>query len=224
MNDTVTPRQVEAMEKEIDGIMTKAKNDIETCTIDFCNNISKCWADENAVDLVKKVTNSMNGVIKKMSDNSNMIKNSIVDIHNTYAQEAKKPFMSATSLKFYSALNPSVVKSTFDDGETYGFKDNVSTFMVADAINNLANRCEKISDELSSSLSSINAFGNAEISRMIVKSGADVGGTVGEAIGDIMNNFKNSFDKVSKEYASIGNNFDISMLGGPVASSFDEMF
>ena len=106
--------------------------------------------------------------------------NSIVDIHNTYAQEAKKPFMSATSLKFYSALNPSVVKSTFDDGETYGFKDNVSTFMVADAINNLANRCDKISDELSSSLSSINAFGNAEISRMIVKNGADVGGTVGK--------------------------------------------
>lgn len=222
MNNTVTPKQVAAMEKEIDGIITKAKNDIENCTIDFCNNVSRCWADENAVDLVKKVTNSMNGVIIGMCDNSNKIKGSIVDIHNIYAKQAKKSSMNASKLKFHSALNPNVVKSTFD-GDAYGFKDDVSAYMVADAVNNLANRCEKISDELSSSLTSINAFGNQEISRMIIKSGSEIGGIVGNAVGDIMNNFKASFAKASEDYANIGNNFDISMLGGPVVNSFDDM-
>lgn len=213
MNNTVTPRQVEAMEREIDSIMSKAKTDIESDTMDFCQKIKKCWADENAVDLAKKVTNSMNGVINGMSINSNRVKSDIVDIHNMYARQAQKPCMNASRLNFHSALNPTIVKSTFEDGETYGFKNDSSAGSILNAMQDLVKKCDKVSFEVNSSLSSINAFGNPEISNKIVKAGTEVGDSVGKAIQKIVNDFRVSFEKASKDYENISSSFDSSMLG-----------
>lgn len=166
-NNTVSPRQVKRIADEVDSVVSQLKNELESCTIEFNNKISKYWADEVAVDFAKNVSNSMNGVITNLATGSNNLKEGIVNVANEYAKQAHKPLMNASRTTFHSAINPSVVKSTFEDGDTYGLRDiNDVAKMLVD-LNSLSSKIYQMGDQFSARLNSINAFGNSEISNKI---------------------------------------------------------
>jgi len=206
MNNTLSPRQVYSMCNEIDSIASEAKVRIEEAMYNFNTFLSKTWEDDDAVDFAKKVSNSMNGVIESLANNSNSIKNGIVDVANMYAKQAHKPLMNSSRITFYSAINPSVVKTTFDDGETYGFKDDNSSGRVTEEFEKLVTKCNKINTQLTEDLSSINAFGNPEVKAVINHVSNLIGKALNASVYDIKQFASDKIYHVASSYKRISEN------------------
>lgn len=221
MNNTITPKQVDVMENEIDSIMSRAKTELESTMIDFNQTIKECWADEVAVSFAKKVSNSMNGVISDMAKNTNNAKRGIIDVANQYAMQAHKPMMNAArTVSYYSAINPSVVKSTFDDGDTYGLRDDSSFEKISNSVADLIKKCYKIGSEASSNLRTINAFGNHEISQKIQSVAEQLGSSMGSSVNSIMKIARESLEAVKKGYGSVIDT-SISQIDGITTNASD---
>ena len=221
MNNTITPKQVEAMCSEVDRIMSNAKIKIEDKMIGFNNLISKNWADEDAVDFANKVSSSMNSVINSLETNSNSIKFGIVDIANYYARIAQMPSMNASRTTFHSAINPSVVKNTFDDGETFGFKSENSSDEIVDQLSMLIRDCNGICSDITECFSSINAFGNSEIKAIINRVGNQVSKSFINSIQDIkgiaddkLHHVESSYNKATENASAMFNSMQIEGHGG----------
>lgn len=169
MNNTVTPRQVEAMEKQVEQIASKAKTQMEEQTIEFLNKVSKEWEDEVAVEFAQSISNSMNGCISTLERNGNSLMSGIVNVHNMYAKQARKPAMNASRITLHSAVNPSVVKATFDDGDTYGLVSQESINTVKEDFRKLVNDLKSTGSEAAAEFKSIHAYGCEMIAQGIQK-------------------------------------------------------
>ena len=203
MNNTITPKQVEALCSEIDGIFSDAKNKIESKMIAYNSLVSKNWADEDAVEFTRKISNSMNSVINSLAENSNNIKFGIVDFANYYAKIGNKPMMNSSRTVFHSAINPSIVKPSFDDGETYGFKGDNSSEQIAEQLETLIKDCNGICNNLTECFQSVNAFGNPEIKAIINRVGNQVSKSFMTTIQDIRNTANDKIYHVSSDYNKV---------------------
>jgi hypothetical protein len=184
MNNTITPRQVEALQRKIDQIASKAKTEIESSVADFYEAVSKNWADEKAVEMAEKVGRSMNGCIQSFETNSNKVKQGMVEIANAYARQAHKPTMNSSRLSFHPAVNPTVVHSEFQDG-SYGIINDASKQAVLDAFTTLKGALKKCAQEAAQEYKSCYAYGIQDIQQGIARAGVSVVDGITNTIGTI---------------------------------------
>ena len=162
MNNTVSPKQVQAITREIDEIMASTKVKAENAGSGFFEKMKNLWEDTQAVEFAKVIGKKMEDSVQQLALGGNGLKDGVVDIANFYARRAGKPLMNAPHSSFNGAFNPSVVSDTFD-GDTYGFKDSSSAAVLLGEINALTLAYQKLGQETASRISSINAFGNPDI-------------------------------------------------------------
>ena len=203
MNNTVTPRQVEAMEKQVEQIASKAKTKMEEQTIEFLSKVSKEWEDEVAVEFAQSISNSMNGCITSLEKNGNSLMSGIVNVHNMYAQQARKPAMNASRITLHSAINPSVVKSTFDDGDTYGLVSQESLNTIKDDFNKLVNDLKATGSEAANELKAIHAYGCREISDGIQKKAQEFVDAYTTGVNTIVDTAETKITDVAKGYNQV---------------------
>lgn len=203
MNNTITPRQVEAIQKKVDAIATKAKTEIEKSVADFYAQVSKQWADEEAANMAQKVARSMNSCIQTFEKNTNNLKQGVVSVANEYARQAHKPTMNASSISLHPAINPTVVKTTFEDGETYGLVSDASLDRVTDAWTELKSALGNVASEAREEYINCWCFGVDSIRQAVVKKGTEVyesvTGTVNameQAVNEEINKAKQGYNKV----------------------------
>lgn len=204
MNNTVSPKQVQVLEDEIDSIFSIAKVKTENACNEFLTKISNKWADEYSVTFAKNFTNSMSECINALAKSANDLKGKIVDIANFYAQRAGKSLLNVRTLSFNSAINSSIVKSSFADGE-YGIKDINSVADLSDELNGLSNTYKDIAEELKTRVASINAFGNSDIKNTLLKVSNGVMDILNSSIVKVKNDAESVILNKNREYSSVNN-------------------
>ena len=187
MNNTVSPKQVQAIIREIDEITANTKVKAENAGSGFLAKMKSLWADSKAVEFAKNISNSMNASIDELAQGGNNLKEGVVGVANFYARKAGKPSMNAPHTNFNSAINPGVVSDTFD-GDEYGFKDAGSVATIVGEIATLSSTYKKMADEAASRLNSINAYGNPEVKSKLLS-----------AASNISNNLIGLSNKIEKE-------------------------
>ena len=204
MNNTVSPKQVQVLENEIDSIFSIAKVKTENACNDFLNKVSNKWADEYSVSFAKDFTNSMNVCIDSLAKSANDFKSSITNIANFYARKAGKQLLSFNNLSCNSAINPNIVKSSFNDGE-FGIKNINSINDISLELNGLSNTYKSIAEELRSRISSINAFGNSEIKANLLKLSGNVMDILNSSIVKVKKEAETTISNKNREYNEVTN-------------------
>ena len=215
MNNTVSPKQVNSIINEVDGIIAKAKVDAETAGNAFFGKMKNLWEDNNAVTCAKDINREMDSVIQRLAYSSNCLKDGVVNIANFYARQAGKPMMNAPHTNFNSAINASIISDTFD-GDEYGFKDPSAINALLDDVNAFSLAMSKIKDETSSRLLSINAFGNPEIKSKLISAASDFGDSLIDTSKKIKMLAEQRINQASKDYqiSDVGSYFTGSVNGG----------
>ena len=200
MNNTVSPKQVEAITREVDEIMSAAKVKAENIGSGYLNKVKDLWADTGAVTFAKDITMAMDNSINLLANGGNTLKDGVVNIANFYAEKAGKATMSSTHLSFNSAINPSVVKDTFAGSDEYGFKDPSAIGAIVGEATALADAYKKLGEETSSRLSAINAFGNPEIKTKLLSTANNVFNGLVTAGKEIEKTTESRLQAAAKDY------------------------
>ncbi len=199
MNNTVSPKQVQAITREIDEIMASVKVKAENAGSAFFGKMKNLWEDTQAVEFAKSIGNQIEGSIQQLAQGGNGLKDGVVDVANFYARRAGKPLMNAPHSTFNGAINPNVVSDTFD-GDEYGFKDASAVGALVGEVAELTKSYEKLGQEAASRLASINAFGNPDIKAKLLSSANSVSQGLAFAGKAIERTAQERISKAAKDY------------------------
>ena len=197
----VTPRQVQRMQEEIDKIAAEAKQKIEQSVNEFLKKTGKEWADKESVEMAKKISNQMNGVVAGLGDSTYALKSGIVNVGNYFAKQARMSSINApTKRDFTTTINPTVVKETFDDGESYGVVVTKSLDRVASDLKNLTSDLKSLGVNTAQELRSIHAYGCEIIHDKISETGQKIGDTLSKTVNTVANAAEDAIIGAAKRY------------------------
>lgn len=181
----------------------------------FLQKLSKVWEDEYAVDFAKDIKKHLDGMFVDFSHRTNDLKQFICTKANEYSKVAGLGTKVGSSNNiFYSNVDISCVKSSFNNSDDSGFIDNNAASNVLDSFDIMQKSCNKIMDTLKSDMIHSNAFGNAYIKACLVEYASDLSGFVNEELRKIKNLAQEKLSQTQWKYSKVSANHSSNSGGG----------
>ena len=191
----------------------------------FLTDISKVWADNNAVKLAETVNDSYQEIMSNLTTNNRIFANTITEIANSYkGVGGNQESITAIALGFGGQLNLEQVKECFSNStnaDDFGFLDiKTSPEVVMNSLKTLENDVNKASVEIVNEIKGIPAFGNTQVQLEIAKSAGKVVQIIEEELKHVTKSTKEEIENTARAYGAVGT-AAIEAIGG--LGNFKEM-
>lgn len=205
LNETLSPRQAQQIAKNFEEVVNRVSREVTAGFTDFYADMQREWEDKYAVDLVTKLQQALEEVSSHLDQNAKAFNDTLSEICKAYAKTggmSLAPVLVARVQKINATSN---VKDTFD-GDMFGFKNVDSHDKITTAINSLLNKIKQATTEASSSIKSINAFGNPDVISNLAVSGGKVIEILQEAVSQVKDSAAKNLEAAATAYRTTGAN------------------
>ena len=172
--EKVSRSQAQNLGKRYNEIINSASQRIRTSCEEFVKVANENWADDNEFKFITDFSTDMTNISDVLSKNSKSFLETIERIANSYI--ATGGGSGRVSLDKPKADTHNYQGKKIFDGTTdeTGFKTTTSPDTILEAFNKLVGELETIASDVTSSLKSIDAFGNTTVKNNIAVSGGKV--------------------------------------------------
>ena len=176
-NETLSPSQAnEIIRKSVD-VLNNIEKTVHQKSNDFLQGLSKVWEDQHAVDFAKDYQNSFRNALTSLQSNFDKFHENVSDIVKRYAATSgNQASISVMMGRLNKEVEIGAVHDHFLDGENedeFGFKQN-GLEQVEDGFKQLSRSLAAVSEQASSEINHINAFGNIEVQNGLAKSAGKI--------------------------------------------------
>lgn len=205
MNETLTESQAQEIKNQFGQLVNNAVEQIGEKFTNFFTVMEQEWEDGHTVEFASNVKQTMTNVSTHLQENSDTFVTTLESICNAYTSTGNKAAISIEKIVVGDFAIVEHVKETFEDGETFGFKNaDASYSRMTNVLEELSGQLSAIIAQLASSIQACLAFGRTEIAATLGVSAGEIIKILSNAIKELKTQIDESLKSAANAYLSTG--------------------